>query len=419
SVALTADGRIVTWGDNRDGQRNDLPTGSGYTAIAAGAYHSIALRTPVVPAVTGTPPTATAGEPYSFAFTTTGTPAPTVTHTGDLPSGLTLSPDGTLTGTPTTGGRYPFTVTATNSAGTADLPVTLEIHQAPVFDPVPDLVADFGEPFEYRITATGYPTPRRIDVGGFVPGGIRFEGHTLRGTPTSSGSFAYIFTAITDAGTTELTVPIEVRRKPAVTPAAPPAARIGEPYEFQFTAVGHPKPTFTGTELPDGLILSPEGLLSGTPTTTGTFTVAGHVDNTVGTAQFDASLTVEQAAVITGTPDAAQVDQPYEFRFTTSGFPAPTVTLTGGDLPDGITLAPDGALTGTPTKSGTYTFTVTATSSAGTADHTVTLEVTEQPAPSSSTASANLSASTVDLARFLVKFAVLSVETASGSVSPR
>ena len=50
----------------------------------------------------------------------------------------------------------------------------------------------------------------------------------------------------------------------------------------------------------------------------------------------------------------------YDFTFTLGGDPAPTTTVTDGDLPPGLALGTDGHLSGTPTTAGTYDFTVTA-----------------------------------------------------------
>ena len=44
SVALKNDGTIVTWGGNNFGQRNDSPTDDSYIAIACGRFHSLALK---------------------------------------------------------------------------------------------------------------------------------------------------------------------------------------------------------------------------------------------------------------------------------------------------------------------------------------------------------------------------------------
>ena len=43
SLALKADGSLVGWGDNYSGQTN-VPAGTDFTAIAAGEHHSLALK---------------------------------------------------------------------------------------------------------------------------------------------------------------------------------------------------------------------------------------------------------------------------------------------------------------------------------------------------------------------------------------
>ncbi|MDI9915610.1 putative Ig domain-containing protein [Rhodococcus sp. IEGM 1379] len=53
--------------------------------------------------------------------------------TGTLPTGLTLSDSGVLSGTPTQSGNFPVTITATNSVGTTTLDVT--VTAVPVVDP--------------------------------------------------------------------------------------------------------------------------------------------------------------------------------------------------------------------------------------------------------------------------------------------
>ncbi|TCO54984.1 ExeM/NucH family extracellular endonuclease [Actinocrispum wychmicini] len=81
----------------------------------------------VAPALTGTAPGGKVGSAYSFAYTLGGT-SPTVTlASGTLPPGLTLSPNGTLAGTPTAAGDFTFTLAATNPFGTVSVNGTVHV----------------------------------------------------------------------------------------------------------------------------------------------------------------------------------------------------------------------------------------------------------------------------------------------------
>jgi hypothetical protein len=77
----------------------------------------------VLPAITLSPaslPAGLAGTAYSQSFSASGGaegPFRFVVTLGSLPAGLTLSPDGLLSGTPTVAGTSAFTVTATDAGG--------------------------------------------------------------------------------------------------------------------------------------------------------------------------------------------------------------------------------------------------------------------------------------------------------------
>ena len=76
SLALKADGSIVSWGSDVEGQVSQAPAGTGYTAVAAGGYHSLALKALVpVPGFSATP--VTGFNPLTVTFTDTSTGAPT------------------------------------------------------------------------------------------------------------------------------------------------------------------------------------------------------------------------------------------------------------------------------------------------------------------------------------------------------
>ncbi|MGD0703836.1 MAG: PQQ-binding-like beta-propeller repeat protein [Trebonia sp.] len=72
------------------------------------------------PALTADSPAATVpiGEPYSYTFSASGSPSPAfAVASGSLPTGMTLSPAGVLSGTPTAAGSFTFTVSASNGYG--------------------------------------------------------------------------------------------------------------------------------------------------------------------------------------------------------------------------------------------------------------------------------------------------------------
>ena len=156
------------------------------------------------------------GASYSYTFTATGTPAPTfAVASGTLPAGLTLSSTGVLSGTPTTEGTSTFTVTATNSVGSATTaPASITVGSKPVFTAyaAPDATIDM--PYRYTF-AVGSASAATISVSaGALPVGLALTAGTtpgtavLSGTPTTAGTFAFTLTATSAAGATSQQVTI-------------------------------------------------------------------------------------------------------------------------------------------------------------------------------------------------------------------
>jgi uncharacterized repeat protein (TIGR01451 family) len=142
-----------------------------------------------------------------------------------------------------------------------------------------------------------------------------FEGATLLGTDTTpdpGGLFSFVVTpttigvhtytvVLTDgAGNTVTSAPGTLTVNTALTPptfnvATPTPATVGSAYSFTFTASGEPAPTFavaSGSALPAGMTLTSAGVLSGTPTSAGSFAFEVLATNNVGTASTFATLVV-------------------------------------------------------------------------------------------------------------------------------
>ena len=158
-----------------------------------------------------------------------------------------------------------------------------------------------------------------------------------------------------------------------VLPLTLPAGTAGGAYSQTFTA-GAGLPPFvwavTLGALPPGLSLTPAGLLSGTPTTLGTFNFTVGVtdaNDCVGSRAYSLEIGCGTLTVGPAGLDAGVVAVPYADTLTVAGGIAPfTWALTGGTLPDGLSLgAATGIIEGTPTTPGNSVFTVSVTDANG------------------------------------------------------
>ncbi|GII52614.1 hypothetical protein Pth03_10030 [Planotetraspora thailandica] len=322
-----------------------------------------------------TAPIAEAGKYYSYRFAATGYPTPKIALvSGALPPGLALDTDGTLYGTPSQGGTYRFSLSATNGIGAvAGEEKTVVVQASATFTAGTAPIAVAGKPYKYRFAAAGYPTPKITRVSGTLPPGLALAADgTLSGTPTRGGSYKFTLSASNGVGTAATAAETVVVQAPArFTGGTSPIAVVGKKYSYRFAATGYPTPKITrvsGT-LPPGLKLAANGTLSGTPTRAGSYRFALSATNGVGTAaKITKTVIVRAPAHFTrGTPPIAHVGKKYSYRFAATGYPTPKITRVSGKLPAGLKLATNGILSGKPTRRGTYKFTLAATNGVGTA----------------------------------------------------
>lgn len=236
-------------------------------------------------------PSGTVGVLYSAILTTDGGVAPYAyaVTAGSVPTGLTFAPDGRLSGTPVAAGNFSFTVTAQDSSGApgpysasraytvAIAPPTIEL------DPLTLPNATFGVAYSQTITADGSIAPYSFAVtSGTLPPGLTLApGGTLAGTPSLSGTWGFTITA-TDATAAPgpyagaRAYSITVDRVPLVLPPTTlPGGATDVAYSAQIgSATGGVAPysyVVTSGELPYGLVMSPTGAITGTPTTANLF----------------------------------------------------------------------------------------------------------------------------------------------------
>ncbi|MGM9426711.1 beta strand repeat-containing protein [Hydrogenophaga sp. MI9] len=333
------------------------------------------------------------GVAYSQAFTATGGSGSfTYAVTGALPPGLSLSGN-TVSGTPSTPGNYPVTVTATDSTLTGT-GAPFAVSQNYTFNVgAPTIVLSpatlpnpaTGSAYSQTITATGGATPYAFTVtAGALPAGLTLGGTgNLTGTPTQVGTFNFTVSAsdqFGQSGSRAYTVTIGAPTLSLTPPAGTLALTYGTPFVQVFSASGSPGPysyAISGA-LPGGLVFS-GGALSGTPNTTGNFPVTVTATDTVLTgagAPFTVArnytLTVP-VPTITLTP--VTLPEPvagtaFSQQLTASGGIAPySFVLSAGSLPTGLTLSTAGLLSGIPTQVGTFNITITVTDAHGQLAH--------------------------------------------------
>ncbi len=348
------------------------------------------------------------GTAGSFTVMAVGTPAPTLSESGALPSGVTFNTStGVLSGTPAAGtsGTYPITFTASNGVlPNASQNFTLTVSQAPLFTSAASATFTVGTAGTFTVTASGLPTPA-LSSSGTLPSGVTFNSSTgvLGGTPAAGTGKTYpiTFTASNGAlpnATQSFT--LTVNQSPAITSAASAQFTVGLVSSFTVTATGFPSPTFSETgALPSGVTLnSTTGVLGGTPATgtTGTYPVTVTASNVVGTnATQSFTLTVASAVAPTitsaaGTSFNAGISG--TFTVTATGSPSPAINLTSGTLPSGVIFtATTHVLSGTPATgtAGTYPLTFTASNGVlpnATQNFTLTVNATTAPTITSANA---------------------------------
>ncbi len=346
------------------------------------AAYTLKIVAPTIALSPATLPAATVAAAYSQTITATGGTGPYsyTVQSGSLPAGLTLASNGTLSGTPTAGGSFAFTVMATDAfSSTGTLAYTLTVG-APTITISPASLpgGNIGAAYSQTILASGGTAPYRFGVkAGALPPGITLATDgTLSGTPTAIGPFNVTIEATdssTGAGPYSSTQTYTLLiGAPAITlsPGTLPAISIGTAYNQTITATGGTGPysyTVSSGAAPTGIALLGDGTLSGTATRSGSFSFTVKATDALGSIGVQVYAVVVGAPTITFSPAslaAGETGVAYNQPVTANGGTAPyTYSLASGTLPAGITLATDGTLSGTPTASGTFNITIRATDS--------------------------------------------------------
>ena len=306
-----------------------------------------------------------------------------------LPANLSLNAaSGLITGTPAAAGTTIVPITASNASSSVSANLTVAISSVAggpaITSPLVQTGA-VGVALTYAITATNTPTSFSAAN---LPAGLVLDTATgiISGTPTTAGSTNATITATNAAGSGSATLIFAISSVlggPAITSRLTDSVLEGQAYSYTIMASNPPITSYGASGLPPMLGYSTvTGVISGTPTVPGVYTIRLTATNSNGQGQADLVLTVIAGRPIITSPlmVSGPIGAQFDYPITATGVTPITFTVTPlASLPPGVSFA-GSVITGIPTMEGSFTVQLMATNALG-SDGPRTLVINIGPAP--------------------------------------
>ena len=289
---------------------------------------------------------------------------------GGLPPGLTLSPTGSISGTPNTNGSFTFTARVTDGAtASTQRAFTLVVATSLGISTCPASSATQGQSYASTAMVTGGQAPYIWTLAsGTLPAGVLFNRSSggLSGIPTDSGTYPYTLLITDHAGATATRdCQLVVTSSLVIGTAVLPDASQSSPYAQSLSASGGRSPytwSIVAGNLPTGLTLSSAGVISGVAVSLGSFSFTVSVTDSNG-ASVQRALSIRAVSglnVIGCAGTVSEVGLVFNSPALGSGGSPPYIwSVAAGSLPPGLTLDPSsGVILGTPLQPGSVQFTV-------------------------------------------------------------
>jgi hypothetical protein len=168
---------------------------------------------------------------------------------------------------------------------------------------------------------------------------------------------------------------VYVGTTPVITSAPTAAGMVGTAFNYPLAVTNGPA-TFSATGLPTGLTLDPNrGVISGTPTTAATSTVALTATNGSGSTTANLVITIYPftlpPTITSALTASASTNGPFSYQITATNGP---LTFSATGLPAGLSINPTtGIISGTPLSAGASNVAISATNVAGTGQATLVI----------------------------------------------
>ncbi len=378
--------------DTLDGTATVTLSGTGLASSTVAVH--IIDSTANAPLFTSNPVlTAVQNAPYNYQAAASGVPAPTFSLTLNPPGMSIDATSGQITWTPSAAGNFDVTIISTNGVQpsatqtftiivTADQPPTAQISK-----PVQD---EFISGTNTEFYGNGHDDVGTVKAEFCVDGVLRYTDQTpgshyhINGshllfdtTVFSNGPHTLkmiVYDTIGQTGSHEIGV---VVRNLSVVTSATTTATVGNAFTFSVVASNEPM-NFSATGLPQGLTIdATTGQIAGTPQQSGSFNATVSVTNIAGVSTGTVAITVTPPApIVTGGQASATVGSPFTYQIVATN--SPNFYGISGQ-PNGLSVAQNGAITGTPTVSGTFSVTLIAGNDTGSGSAILTLTVAPAP----------------------------------------
>ena len=166
---------------------------------------------------------------------------------GALPPGMSVGPNGVVSGTPTAAGDFTFVIQVTDGGRSDSETYTLNVVEELKITQAKAPLSEVGQPFVLQLKATGGRPALvwSLADGTALPAGLTLDAATglIGGKPTVAGSYPLKLTVTDQLGLTQnVDVTVAVAAKLAVVKKALPVVKIGKLYKGRLTAHGGATP---------------------------------------------------------------------------------------------------------------------------------------------------------------------------------